>query len=129
MQLSPLFAALGDSDSSSDDDMLLPVATEPQFAKGDAVLGDAMVFCDQSLKKFRTSTRTQAWTLSQQAYAVSAYCNGVTRAAIEEASTRNNFDCGEGGSAVAAQTPGNRRFTQLLEDDVPSGVRLGVVCV
>jgi len=41
---------------------------ELRFIKGDAVLGDARHFCDQILKKFRTSTRMQAWNSSKYIY-------------------------------------------------------------
>ena len=46
-------------------------AAELRFVKGDAVLGDARSFCDQVLKKFRTSTRMQTWNITQKAYAIS----------------------------------------------------------
>ena len=75
------FVVLGDSDSSSEDDMTQPAA-ELRFVKGDAILGDARSFCEQILKRFRTSTKMQAWNITQHAYAVSAYCDDVTRTAI-----------------------------------------------
>ena len=60
----PVFAVLGDSDSSSEDDMTQPAAAELRFVKGDAILGDARHFCDQILKKFRNTTRMQAWNIT-----------------------------------------------------------------
>ena len=106
------FAVLGDSDSSSEDDMTQPAAAELRFVKGDAVLGDARSFCEQMLKRFRTSTRMQAWNITQQAYAISAYCDDVTRTAIEDSIAADDFDCGVGGSEVAAtrQHAGDSRY-------------------
>ena len=86
-------------------------AAELRFVKGDAVLGDARSFCEQILKRFRTSTRMQAWNITQHAYAISAYCDDVTRTAIEDRIAADNFDCGVGGGEVAATTPIPRRFT------------------
>ena len=83
---------------------------ELRFIKGDAVLGDARHFCDQILKKFRTSTRMQAWNITQHAYAISAYCDDVTRTAIENTIAADVFDCGVGGNEIAAGAP-RRRFT------------------
>jgi len=82
------------------------------------VLGNARAFCDTVLKKFRTSSRMQAWTLLQKAYAISAFCDDVTRDEIEQAITADNFDCGNGGNGVVSTEvvppPGaNRRFTPL----------------
>jgi hypothetical protein len=78
------FAVLGDSDSSSEDDMTHAAAAELRFIKGDATLGDARHFCGEILKRFRTSTRMQGWNITQHAYAISAYCDDVTRTAIED---------------------------------------------
>ena len=78
---------------------------ELRFVKGDAILGDARSFCEQILKRFRTSTRIQAWNTTQHAYAISAYCDDVTRTAIEERIADDNFDCGVGGSEITAGTP------------------------
>ena len=94
-------------------------AAELRFIKGDATLGDARHFCDQILKKFRTSSRMQTWSLTQQAYAISAECDDVTRTAIEDAFTADNFDCGVGGNGIAAMPANpavNRRFTPLPAD-------------
>ena len=96
-------------------------APELQFVKGDAVLGDARSFCEQVLKRFRTSTRMQTWNITQQAYAISAYCDDVTRTAIEDAIAEDNFDCGVGGNGIAAEPANpafNRRFTSLPVDAV-----------
>ena len=101
---------LGDSDSSSEDDMTQP-ATELRFVKGDAVLSDARSFCEQILKRFRTSTRMQAWNITQHAYAISAYCDDVTRTTIETAIAAGVFDCGVGGAEIAAAAPERRRYT------------------
>ena len=48
---------------------------------------------------------------TQQAYAVSAYCDDVTRTDIEERIALDNFDCGVGGNEIAANVPLPRRFT------------------
>ena len=53
----------------------------------------------------------QTWNITQQAYAISAYCDDVTRTAIEEAIAADVFDCGVGGTEAAATTPLRRRFT------------------
>ena len=73
-------------------------ATELRFVKGDAVLGDARSFCEQILKRFRTSTGMQAWNITRHAYAISAYCDDATRTAIEDRIAADVFDCGVGGS-------------------------------
>ena len=86
-------------------------AAELCFVKGDAVLGDARPFCGQVLKKFRTPTRVQTWDITQKAYAISAYCDGVARTAVEEAIAADVFDCGVGGTGAAATTPTRRRST------------------
>ena len=86
-------------------------AAELRFVKGDAVLGDARSFCEQILKRFRTSTRMQAWNITQHAYAISAYCDDVTRTAIEDSIAADVFDCGVGGSEIAADYARRRRFT------------------
>ena len=86
-------------------------AAELRFVKGDATLGDARHFCEEILKRFRTSTRMQAWNITQHAYAISAYCDDVTRTAIEDTIADDVFDCGEGGSEIVADRPRRRRFT------------------
>ena len=86
-------------------------AAELRFVKGDATLGDVCHLCDQILKRFRTSTRMQGWSITQHAYAISSYCDDVTRTAIEDTIADDVFDCGEEGSGVAADRPRPRRFT------------------
>ena len=97
---------------------LVSAAMDPQFIKGDARLGDTRLFTEALMKKIRTSTRMQAWNLVQYANLFASYCDDVTRTAIETAMVpgTDNFDCGEGGTGVAARVPDNRRFTPLPED-------------
>ena len=55
----------------------------------------------------------QAWNITQHAYAISAYCDDVTRTAIEDTIAADVFDCGEGRVCVAADRSRRRRFTVL----------------
>ena len=91
-------------------------AAELRFVKGDAVLGDARSFCEQILKRFRTSTRMQAWSITQHAYAISAYCDDVTRTAIEDRIAADVLIAGwvVVRSQQLRQHPGDSRYRLLM---------------